>query len=128
MTAVRRAAGASPAGADDALSIRIDLAGGGRIGPGKIAVLEEIERSGSISAAGRALGMSYRRTWMLVEDLNAVIGAPVVATAAGGPGGGGAVLTEAGRSLIACYRAIEADSNRIAQAHLAALRRGEKPR
>ena len=54
----------------DRLSIRIDLATGARIGPGKIAVLEEIERTGSISAAGRALAMSYRRTWLLVEDLN----------------------------------------------------------
>jgi molybdate transport system regulatory protein len=116
--------GATP---DDLLSIRIDLAGGGRIGPGKIAVLEEIGRTGSISAAGRALGMSYRRTWTLVEDLNGVIGEPVVTTAAGGPGGGGAALTEAGRSLIACYRAIEADSNKVARAHLAALRRGGKP-
>ena len=84
---------------NDALSIRIDLAGGGRVGPGKIAVLEEIERTGSISAAGRSLGMSYRRTWTLVEDLNALLGEPVVATAAGGAGGGGAVLTEIGRNV-----------------------------
>ena len=60
----------------DRLSIRIDLASGARIGPGKIAVLEEIERSGSISAAGRALKMSYRRTWELVEDLNRSLGIP----------------------------------------------------
>jgi molybdate transport system regulatory protein len=52
------------------LSIRIDLASGGRIGPGKVALLEEISRSGSISAAGRAMKMSYRRAWQLVEDLN----------------------------------------------------------
>src|SRR5580700_2891459 len=58
------------ASASDRLSIRLDLASGARIGPGKIAVLEEIGRSGSISAAGRALRMSYRRTWELVEDLN----------------------------------------------------------
>ena len=71
----------------DRLSIRVDLASGVRIGPGKIAVLEEIARSGSISAAGRALRMSYRRTWELVEDLNRGLGSPVVATAAGGSGG-----------------------------------------
>ncbi len=79
----------------DRLSIRLDLASGARIGPGKIAVLEEIARSGSISAAGRALRMSYRRTWELVEDLNRTLGTPVVETAAGGSGGGGAVLTRA---------------------------------
>jgi molybdate transport system regulatory protein len=107
----------------DALSIRIDLADGGRIGPGKIAVLEEIARAGSISAAGRALGMSYRRTWKLVEDLNRILGEPLVETAAGGPGGGGASLTEAGRAVVACYRAIEADSAAAARRHLGALHR-----
>lgn len=107
----------------DALSIRIDLADGGRIGPGKIAVLEEIARAGSISAAGRALGMSYRRTWKLVEDLNRILGEPLVETAAGGPGGGGASLTEAGRAVVACYRAIEADSAAAARRHLALLHR-----
>ncbi len=105
----------------DALSIRIDLAAGGRVGPGKIAVLEEIARSGSISAAGRALGISYRRTWKLVEELNQSLGKPVVETAAGGAGGGGANLTEAGRAVIACYRAIEADSAAAARKHLAVL-------
>ena len=67
--------------AADQLSIRLDLASGARIGPGKVAVLEEIARSGSISAAGRALKMSYRRTWELVEDLNQNLGVPVVETA-----------------------------------------------
>jgi molybdate transport system regulatory protein len=60
------------------LSIRVDLAGGTRIGPGKVALLEEIGRSGSISAAGRVMKMSYRRAWELVEDLNRNLGAPVV--------------------------------------------------
>src|SRR5665213_2418635 len=75
------------------LSIRIDLASGARVGPGKVALLEEISRCGSISAAGRALKMSYRRAWELVEDLNRHLGTPVVSTAAGGSGGGGARLT-----------------------------------
>ncbi len=107
----------------DALSIRIDLADGGRVGPGKIAVLEEIARTGSISAAGRALGMSYRRTWMLVEDLNLALGKPVVETIAGGAGGGGSRLTEAGEAVVACYRAIEAESTVVAGRHLKALNR-----
>jgi len=105
----------------DRLSIRIDLASGARIGPGKIAVLEEIARSGSISAAGRALRMSYRRTWELVEELNKSMGTPVVATAAGGTGGGGAFLTPAGLTVIERYRAIEADTTRAARDHMAAL-------
>jgi molybdate transport system regulatory protein len=96
--------------AGDRLSIRIDLACGAQIGPGKIAVLEEIAQAGSISAAGRALGMSYRRTWELVEDLNQSLGTQVVETAAGGRGGGGAFLTKAGRAVVDHYRALEMDT------------------
>ncbi len=109
--------------AGDRLSIRLDLASGARIGPGKVAVLEEIARSGSISAAGRVLRMSYRRTWELVEELNRSLGTPVVETAAGGSGGGGAVLTEAGKAVIARYRAIEMDTALAARKHLLALSR-----
>jgi molybdate transport system regulatory protein len=109
--------------ASDRLSIRLDLASGARIGPGKVAVLEEIARSGSISAAGRVLRMSYRRTWELVEELNRSLGTPVVETAAGGSGGGGAVLTDAGKAVIARYRAIEMDTALAARKHLLALSR-----
>jgi len=107
----------------DRLSIRLDLASGARIGPGKVAVLEEIGRSGSISAAGRALRMSYRRTWELVEELNQSLGTPVVETAAGGSGGGGAVLTAAGKAVIERYRAIEMDTALAARKHLQAINR-----
>jgi molybdate transport system regulatory protein len=107
----------------DRLSIRLDLASGARIGPGKVAVLEEIARSGSISAAGRALKMSYRRTWELVEELNRTLGTPVVETAAGGSGGGGTVLTKAGRAVVSSYRAIELDTALAARKHLQALNR-----
>lgn len=103
------------------LSIRLDLAGGARIGPGKIALLEEIARSGSISAAGRGLKMSYRRAWELVEDLNRHLGVAVLETAAGGSGGGGARLTVAGQTLVAQYRAIEAATTAAAAAHLEVL-------
>src|SRR6478752_917060 len=112
-----------PVNAGDRLSIRLDLVSGARIGPGKVAVLEEIARSGSISAAGRALRMSYRRTWELVEDLNRSLGTPVVETAAGGSGGGGAVLTRAGKAIIERYRAIELDTASAARRHLLALNR-----
>ena len=107
----------------DRLNIRIDLANGLRIGPGKVAVLEEIARSGSISAAGRALRMSYRRTWELVEDMNTGLGTPVVETAAGGSGVGGTVLTQAGKAVIERYRAIEMDTAVAARKHLLALNR-----
>src|SRR5271155_3421426 len=105
----------------DRLNIRIDLAGGLRIGPGKVAVLEEIARSGSISAAGRALRMSSWRTLELVEDLNRTLGTPVVETAAGGSGGGGAVLTRAGKAIVERYRGIEMDTALAARKHLLAL-------
>jgi molybdate transport system regulatory protein len=109
--------------ASDRLSIRLDLVSGARIGPGKVAVLEEIARSGSISAAGRVLRMSYRRTWELVEDLNRSLGTPVVETAAGGSGGGGAVLTRAGKVIVERYRAIEMDTALAARKHLLAMHR-----
>ena len=109
--------------AETRLSLRVDLASGARIGPGKVRLLEEIGRSGSISAAGRALKMSYRRAWELVEDLNRNIGTPMVSTAAGGSGGGGARLTEAGQRLIAEYRAIEKVTEAAAAEHMAALSR-----
>jgi molybdate transport system regulatory protein len=113
----------APGKSTNRLSIRVDLASGARIGPGKVAVLEEIARSGSISAAGRALHISYRRTWELVEDLNATLGAPVVQTAAGGSGGGGASLTELGQAVVTRYRAIEDECAAAAKRHLAALHR-----
>jgi molybdate transport system regulatory protein len=113
----------APAPGGHRLILRVDLASGARIGPGKVALLEEIARSGSISAAGRALRMSYRRAWELVEDLNRHLGVPVLSTAAGGSGGGGARLTEAGQALIAEYRALEAAARAGAAPHLEALGR-----
>jgi molybdate transport system regulatory protein len=121
---------ASPAGARRAvpkpatgtLSLRIDLPQG-RIGPGKIALLEAIDREGSISAAGRALGMSYRRAWDLVDALNTLLGILVVEAAPGGYRGGGAMLTDAGRNLVADYRAIERAAQRAAEPRLDALTR-----
>jgi molybdate transport system regulatory protein len=102
------------------LSLRIDLPAG-RLGPGKIALLEAIDREGSISAAGRALGMSYKRAWDLVDALNKIVGAPVVDASPGGHRGGGALLTDAGRSLVADYRAIERAATRAAEPRLEAL-------
>jgi molybdate transport system regulatory protein len=87
------------------LSIRVDLPTGDRIGPGKIGLLEAIRLEGSISAAARHLGMSYRRAWLLVEELDDALQHPVVAARSGG--GGGAVVTPLGVQVIELYRTIE---------------------
>jgi len=78
------------------------------MGPGKADLLEAIGREGSISAAGRALGMSYRRTWILVDGMNRCFREKLVETTPGGSSAKGARLTEAGRSALAAYRALEA--------------------
>ena len=78
------------------------------MGPGKAALLDAIAGHGSISAAGRALGMSYRRTWLLADTLNRTWSGPLIATAHGGKSGGGATLTPLGLRVLANYRALEA--------------------
>ena len=83
------------------LSLRIDLDGEDRIGPGKIELLEQIREQGSISAAGRAMDMSYKRAWDLVDEINRICGHPVVEPQAGGKNGGGAMLTPFGEKLVA---------------------------
>lgn len=80
------------------------------IGPGKVALLEAIGEAGSLSAAARQLGMSYRRAWLLIDQLNRCLRTPAVSAASGGARGGGTVLTPTGRKLIKHYRAIEAAS------------------
>lgn len=77
-----------------------------RIGPGKIELLEKIEATGSISAAGRAMNMSYRRAWLLVDAMNRTFHAPVVATRLGGTSVGRALLTPLGREVVQLYREI----------------------
>jgi len=94
------------------LWLRIDLADGGQIGPGKIALLEAVDAHASISGAARALGMSYRRAWQLIDALNGLAAAPLVETHIGGRSRGGATLTEAGRRLIAAYRDLSTSADR----------------
>lgn len=77
-------------------------------GPGKADLLEAIAAEGSISAAGRAMGMSYKRAWSLVEEMNTAFTEPLVESARGGAHGGGAALTEAGRAVLAEYRQLVA--------------------
>jgi molybdate transport system regulatory protein len=105
-----------------ALSLRIDLDDDERIGPGKIRLLEQIRESGSISAAGRAMDMSYKRAWDLVDEINRICRQPAVARQTGGKNGGGAALTPFGESLVARYRKIERDAAAAVRKELAALR------
>lgn len=92
------------------------------IGPGKIDLLEAIEATGSLTAAAGAIGMSYRRAWWLLEELNRSLRTAAVATAAGGRSGGGSVLTPAGRELLALYRRIESTAQGAAAADLERLK------
>ena len=105
------------------LSVGIDLDPEGRIGPGKIALLENIDKNGSISAAGRAMDMSYKRAWDLVDEINRICRQAAVERQTGGKNGGGAVLTAFGVSLVTRYRKIERDAASAARKELQALRR-----
>jgi molybdate transport system regulatory protein len=98
--------------------IRILIGAVVAIGPGKADLLEAIGRTGSISAAGREMGMSYRRAWMLVDVLNASFAKPLVETATGGNRGGGARLSVYGAEVLRRYRAMEAIAEQAVAAEL----------
>jgi molybdate transport system regulatory protein len=98
------------------------------IGPGKAQLVALIDSTGSISAAAREMGMSYRRAWQLVEALNASFIEPVVMTAVGGKRGGGAVVTAFGRELVQQFRAIEDKASKAIATDIERLqRRMRKP-
>jgi molybdate transport system regulatory protein len=103
------------------LTLRIDFDDERAIGPGKIKLLELIDALGSISAAGRRMGMSYRRAWLLVDALNHCFREPLVASHAGGAHGGGAALTPSGVAVVRHYRAVEAAAQAAGAAHIEAL-------
>jgi molybdate transport system regulatory protein len=102
---------------------RVDLSAGCAIGPGKIALLEGIGRSGSLSQAARDLKMSYRRAWLLLGGTNDAFRRPVVILSTGGRGGGGAKVTPFGHALIAAYRTLESDIAQSARAAFVTLAR-----
>ena len=104
------------------LRIRIVFGDREMIGPGKAELLERIDRCGSIAAAGREMGRSYKRAWDLVGTLNAMFRDPLVESTRGGPGGGGAVLTPVGREVLDLYRAFEREAAEGGAARLQALR------
>ena len=92
------------------------------IGPGKIDLFRQVGSTRSIAAAARALGVPYKRAWLLIDSLQQGFGHPVVETATGGKGGGGASLTPLGHRLIACYDALEQRLNAEAAVELEAIR------
>jgi molybdate transport system regulatory protein len=104
------------------LSVRLRFGADARIGPGKIALLEAIARTGSIAAAGREMGMSYRRAWLLIDSLNRMFDAPVVHASSGGAHGGGAGLSALGEQLVTAYRAMERDTERAVARHFEGLK------
>jgi molybdate transport system regulatory protein len=105
-----------------ALTIRVDFGAFGYLGPGKIALMELISKHGSISAAGKEMGMSYRRAWLLVDEINHIFREPLVETQMGGSGGGGARLTKLGREVAGRYRAIEGAAATATAADIRALK------
>lgn len=100
------------------LTLRILGKAAAAMGPGKAELVERIGRTGSISAAAREMGMSYRRAWQLVESLNGAFREPVVETAIGGRRGGGARVTGYGEGLVTRFRAMEGKASRAIAADL----------
>ena len=109
------------------IRLRIMLAPGMPLGPGKAQLLQGIQETGSISAAGRRMGMSYKRAWYLVEALNSHFGAAMVETTKGGKTGGGAKLTPLGTDVLAAYREMEGATARAIGPILRRLRRKAGP-
>lgn len=109
------------------LTLRIDLANGARLGPGKAQLLALIVEHGSIRAAGAAMGMSYRRAWLLADEINRMFREPSIFTRHGGKSGGGAGLTPFGETLLAACRRMDAESRRALQNDLAWLETMQAP-
>jgi len=112
----RRAA--APATPVATFRLRIAAGASIAIGPGKIALLEAIAQAGSLTAAAKALDMSYRRAWLLLDEINRALSQPAVESTKGGTHGGGSALTGTGRELIALYRRIEQTAHRECAADL----------
>lgn len=99
------------------LRIRVMFGDAGMVGPGKAELLEGIARTGSIAAAGRDMGMSYKRAWQLVETMNDMFREPLVLRMRGGAKGGGAEITPTGEIVLAEYRALQAAAEQAGTAH-----------
>lgn len=109
------------------IRLRIDFGSKASIGPGKVALLEHIDRVGSLSQAARELGLSYRRAWLLLDDLNHSFTGPVAIASVGGVGGGGVQLTQFAKELIAAYREVERAALEGTRARFAGLMKDAEP-
>ena len=103
------------------LQLRLRFPGDHSLGPGKVQLLEAVQACGSISAAARSMEMAYRHAWVLIDDLNQLFGAPVIATSTGGRAGGGARLTPLGEEIVRRFHSMERRAERAIAAELAAL-------
>ena len=113
----------------EGLRVRVVLAPGVALGPGKADLLQAIDETASLTAAAARFSMSYKRGWTLVQELNAAFDTPLVETEKGGSGGGGgASLTRLGHRVLKRYRQMEADANRVVAAGVADLRNHLKKR
>jgi molybdate transport system regulatory protein len=111
------------------LHLRVVLGGEVALGPGKAELLDGIIETGSIAAAGRRMGMSYKRAWTLVEEMNTIFAQPLVDAAKGGAGGGGAALTPLGRRVLDAYRRLETTAAKAGRAEVEVMRRAiRRPR
>lgn len=108
--------------------IRFDLGNGIRLGPGKVLLLEKIVETGSLSAAARAMDMSYKRAWQLIDEMNGVFSAPVVTTKAGGRKGGGAAVTAFGQNIVKRFRHFEQMARTEGRGDLKDLQKQLKPK
>ena len=105
------------------ITLRLDFDDERRLGPGKVALLEAIARTGSIAAAGREFGMAYRRAWLLTDELNHMFSVPLVEARGGGRHGGGASLTDTGMSIVSMYRNAERKVRKTASKEIEAIER-----
>lgn len=103
------------------MSLRVTLGPDTLLGPGKADLLQGIDETGSIAAAGRRMGMSYKRAWYLIDTMNGYFAEPLVISVKGGSSGGGAGLTATGRTVLKAYRRMEANARRANARDLAAL-------
>lgn len=103
------------------LRLRLTLTAGDWLGPGKADLLQGIAETGSIAAAGRRMGMSYKRAWGLAEVLNRMFPTPLINASRGGAGHGGASLTDLGREVLALYRAMQSKAEAALQDDIAQL-------
>ena len=125
VTRAKRPPAVKPAAPKPRMRFRLRITAGDAIaiGPGKIALIEAIAKTGSITSAAKSLDMSYRRAWLLLDDLNRALKKPAVDSAKGGQNGGGSQVTDAGLQLITLYRGIEAKAAETCRAEVSRLLR-----